>query len=649
MKPLLVIPFAAALAFGADEAPQWLRELASSQIPAQAAKVPAVVLLHERTVTVEETGRVIERRRKAVKVLTNLGRREAVAAETFIQGAGKVREMQAWLIPPDGKVQRYGKDRVIESAFDSMSMYQEARRAVIPASGDAAPGSVFGFETVTEEKSIFTQFSFEFQDELPTLASRFRMVLPAGWEAKYFGLRGAKEQPVVDGNTYTWEMGNLPFIDQEQSSSSIRGSVPRIAVNYIPPSGAAVPVRAMKDWNEVGAWKAELADPQAKADGAITAKVKELTAGAADEFAKIRAIGQFTQRVRYIAIQTGLAKGGGYKPHAASEVFAKSYGDCKDKTALTRAMLSVVGIPTYGVSIFSGDRTYVDPKWPSPAQFNHAILAIKVSDSLNAPAAANVDGLGRMLFFDPTDENTPAGNLPVYLQGSYALLGFENGGKLIKMPVAQSTDNRIERTIRFAVSPDGSIKGTVTEKHLGTAAGQARSKHEAMGKENYTKSIERWVSMSAQFSTVEGVNAGFDPAAATFSLSFNLASERYARMMNPRLMLLKPTAVVRDIGPDTNESQRTRALILDSEAMVETIEVDLPQGFQVDEAPEPLKLDKPFGRIESKVEVAPGKLTVKRTIELRHVQVEPAQYAELRQFMGLVRGNQTAPVVLIRK
>lgn len=648
MKLLALIPLAAVV-YAAEEAPQWLRDLASARVPAQEAKVPAVVLLHERTVTVEETGRVIERRRKAVKILNNAGRRQANASETFIQGAGKVREMQAWLIPPDGKVQRYGKDRVTESAFDPSLMYQEARTARIVAASDADPGSVFGFETVTEEKSVFTQFSFEFQDGLPTLASRFRMVLPAGWEAKYFGLRGAKEQPVVEGNAYTWEMGNLPFIDHEESSSSIRGSVPRIAVNYIPPSGAAVPVRPMKDWNEVGAWMAELADPQAKADAAITSKVNELTAGAADEFAKIKAIAQFTQRIRYIAISTGIAKGGGMKPHAASEVFAKSYGDCKDKAALTRAMLGVAGIPTYDVSIFSGDRTYVDPKWPSPAQFNHAILAIKVGNSLNAPAVADVEGHGRLLFFDPTDESTPAGHLPVYLQGSYALLGFENGGKLIKMPVAQSTDNRIERVIQFAVSPDGSIKGTVTEKHLGTAAGQARSKHEALGKENYTKSVERWVSMSAQFSTVEGLTAGFDPAAAAFGLRFNLASERYARMMNPRLMLLKPTAVVRDIGPDTNESQRTRALILDSEAMVETIEVDLPRGFEVDEAPEPLKLDKPFGRIESKFEVAPGKLTVKRTIELRHVQVEPAQYAELRQFMGLVRGNQTAPVVLIRK
>ncbi len=45
------------------------------------------------------------------------------------------------------------------------------------------------------------------------------------------------------------------------------------------------------------------------------------------------------QNIQYISIQTGLGRGGGYRPHASNEVFAKSYGDCKDKANLMRAML----------------------------------------------------------------------------------------------------------------------------------------------------------------------------------------------------------------------------------------------------------------------------------------------------------------------
>ena len=41
----------------------------------------------------------------------------------------------------------------------------------------------------------------------------------------------------------------------------------------------------------------------------------------------------------------------------ATEVFAKSYGDCKDKANLMRAMLKIVGITAFPVSIYSGDPT----------------------------------------------------------------------------------------------------------------------------------------------------------------------------------------------------------------------------------------------------------------------------------------------------
>ena len=99
---------------------------------------------------------------------------------------------------------------------------------------------------------------------------------------------------------------------------------------------------------------------------ALAAKTKTLTAGAKTEIDRIRAVGEYAQSVRYVSIQTGIGRGGGYRPHAAIDVFAKSYGDCKDKANLMRAMLKVVGIVAIPVSIYSGDPNYVRSSWPSP-------------------------------------------------------------------------------------------------------------------------------------------------------------------------------------------------------------------------------------------------------------------------------------------
>ena len=135
-------------------------------------------------------------------------------------------------------------------------------------------------------------------------------------------------------------------------------------------------------------------------------KAKQLTEGAKTELEKIRAIGRYVQDIQYISIQTNIGRGGGYRPRLATEVFAKSYGDCKDKANLMRSMLKVLGINSYLVSIYSGDPTFVRAEWPSPNQFNHCIIAVKVGDATQAATVALHPQLGRLLISNPTDENT---------------------------------------------------------------------------------------------------------------------------------------------------------------------------------------------------------------------------------------------------
>ena len=134
---------------------------------------------------------------------------------------------------------------------------------------------------------------------------------------------------------------------------------------------------------------------------------------------KIRAIGRYVQGIRYISIDIGVSRGGGMRPHAAAQVFAKSYGDCKDKANLMRAMLKAINITAYPVAIFSGDPTFVREEWASPYQFNHCIIAILVGDEAQAPTVIKHPKLGRLLIFDPTDDDTPTGDLPEHEQGQF--------------------------------------------------------------------------------------------------------------------------------------------------------------------------------------------------------------------------------------
>ena len=55
----------------------------------------------------------------------------------------------------------------------------------------------------------------------------------------------------------------------------------------------------------------------------------------------MRAIYEFVSgQTRYIGIDFGVGR---YQPHAAAEVLANQYGDCKDKDTLLEAMLRAKG------------------------------------------------------------------------------------------------------------------------------------------------------------------------------------------------------------------------------------------------------------------------------------------------------------------
>src|SRR5262249_9201745 len=157
----------------------------------------------------------------------------------------------------------------------------------------------------------------------------------------------------------------------------------------------------------------------------------------------IQAVGRFVQSLAYISIQTGLGRGGGYRPHSAADVFGKLFGDCKDKTNLMRAMLKALGISAYPVAIYSGDPSYVHEEWASPQQFNHCIIAIKVTSDTQSTVVLAHPTLGRLLIFDPTDENTPVGDLPEHEQGSLALIVAADGGTLVRTPSTSPETNRL--------------------------------------------------------------------------------------------------------------------------------------------------------------------------------------------------------------
>lgn len=645
---LFAVPERAAVA--GDEAPVWVQQAATLKVPSYDKEVAAVVLVNERMATVAADGRITETVNYAVRVLQREGRGYATGHVVYLPDTGKVKELKAWLIRPGAETKRYGKDETVDIAGALNDVYNEYRVRTISATTDADVGSVFAYSYTREDRSVFSQDDWSFQDELPVVSSRYTLTLPAGWRAEAFTFNHPNVEPRVTGTSYTWELSNLPPVPEEPLSPRITNLVPRLAVSYYPPANTnQLNIKTFANWTEVATWMAELEDPQVQVDDALARKAYELTALAKTEYDKIRAIAGYVQNIQYISIQTGIGRGGGYRPHSSTEVFAKSYGDCKDKANLMRAMLKVVGIDAIPVSIYSGDPTYVRADWPSPQQFNHCIIAVKVSDQTQASTIIEHPKLGRLLIFDPTDSETPIGDLPYHMQGSLALLDSRISTELVKMPITPPEMNQLERVATLQLQADGAIAGQILENAQGQTAARFRSEFKQLSKPDYHGMIERWLTAGATSARANKIEPSDNVGDGKFTLNVEFSAKAYGQLMQDRLLVFKPAVVSRRESLALTAAQRKHPVVLRANAYSETVKVQLPSGFAVDEVPDPVKLETAFGSYMTSYEVVNGELVFKRQLSQKATTIPAAQYDVVRKFFESIRAAENAPVVLARK
>ncbi len=169
-------------------------------------------------------------------------------------------------------------------------------------------------------------------------------------------------------------------------------------------------------WEEVGRWYAALERERRATTPDIEAKTKALIADRTTDMDKIEALYDYVAKnFRYVSLSFGTGR---YQPHAAADVFANQYGDCKDKNTLLATMLKSAGFQANSVLINSSRK--IDADVPSPAQFDHVITQV--------PAGNDV------IWLDTTTEVAP-----------FRLLAFPLWKKQA-LVVAQSGTSRLEET-----------------------------------------------------------------------------------------------------------------------------------------------------------------------------------------------------------
>jgi hypothetical protein len=88
--------------------------------------------------------------------------------------------------------------------------------------------------------------------------------------------------------------------------------------------------------------------------------------------------------------------------------------------------------------------------------------------------------------------------------------------------------------------------------------------------------------------------------------------------------------------------------VVNTDALHETVRIELPTDFKVDELPRAFRMESEFGKFAATWVAKDGVLVFERTFEMRSQTVPAARYADLKRFLDVVAGSGNAPVVLVK-
>jgi hypothetical protein len=277
---------------------------------------------------------------------------------------------------------------------------------------------------------------------------------------------------------------------------------------------------------------------------------------------------------------------------------------------------------------------------------------VRLPDDVKDPSLIAViqhPKLGRILFFDPTDDLTPFGQIRGPLQANYALLVTPDGGELVELPQQPSALNSIQRVGKLTLEPNGMLKGDVQEVRLGDRASAERWRlHSITNNADRIKPIETLLAGSlSSFQLVKASLVNFEHVDQPFGFSYSFQSDSYAKnagnllLVRPRVLGSKARSVL-----ETKEPRKFSFEFEGPSRDTDSFDITLPPGYEVDELPPPMDVEYSFGSYHSKTEADGNTLHYARTMEIKELSVPVSQMDELKTFYRSIASDERNTAVL---
>ena len=407
--------------------------------PSDYADQPYVYLLDDGIVTLEADGTGTRTYRQIVQILTPEAA-EQWGERSFGYSTDREKLTLNWarVLRTDGAVIAekpvHEQESLAPVAMEAPVYSDEKLHRI--SLGGVAPGTIVDYSyTVRTLKPIIPRdFLTTWSVVTGRLTRRSRLIvdMPASLQPRIEErhLSFARTEVTAGGRRiYTWARTEVPKPELEPLAPDS---------SY----GESLVVASPIKWADIAQWYAGLAKGRYSLTPQIEQALAKTVASSKTLDDSIRAVHRWVaQDFRYVSLSLGIA---GFQPHPPSEVFANSYGDCKDKATFFVALMKRMGVTAYPVLLSSNGG--VIRSLPSGHQFDHMIAA--------------VDRNGKRTYVDLTADIVPFGALPPQEQGEFGLVVHPDGAsEEITFPSDPTETNRIETHLVGSLTPDGLFAG----------------------------------------------------------------------------------------------------------------------------------------------------------------------------------------------
>jgi transglutaminase-like putative cysteine protease len=443
----------------------------------------------------------------------------------------------------------------------------------------------------------------------------FKLIAPADYGFRWKGIN-TPVQPVKtlsgDQVEWVWTFDNLAAKPEETYNpyyadvySELIVAPDKVKINEY--SGN------FENWTQIGRFFYAMNKGRDQLSPNMQAHVTALTKDLPDNKAKIEALYHYLQENhRYISIQIGI---GGWQTIDARTVEEKKYGDCKALSNYMKALLNAAGIPAYHALVFAdsdgGIELYDDA--PTPV-FNHMILYVP----------------GENIWLECTSNEHPTGYLGDFTANRQVLLLTPDGGKLARTPALTANDNQERNQAVITLGADGNAAivnqmRTTCNRHDRYRSWIAQKKQ---------PEIEKAFTQDLGFSISKINTLDIKPhkSMPETTIRYDVSVPSYATRSGKRMFipLLKINPFRRTLPAD---QQRVLDLKINTVyTFSDTITIQIPSGFTVENIPQNKKIETEFGVYDLQIEKTTEQITVLRTLEIKPVALPATRYNEVRQF-----------------